>query len=295
MSEIEQSIKGKIEAVGIPLRDWDIQINYGIKTGYNDAFVITTDKRDEILANCQNDEERARTSEIIRPILRGRDIKRYSYDWADLWLIYIPWHFPLHEDDSIQGASEKAEEAFKTQYPTIYQHLLAYKEDLSARNKAETGIRYEWYAMQRWGANYSDDFNKPKIVYAELARTGNAFTIDTNKMLVGNTGYIITFDSEVSEERLYCLTGFLNSKAILFYLDNSCSKFDENGWRWLRQFVENIPIPQKTDHQLYSEVTKAIEEQCNNDCLQRINSIVYEILGLTLDEIAYLENKYANY
>ena len=120
MSEIEQSIKGKIEAVGIPLRDWDIQINYGIKTGYNDAFVITTDKRDEILANCQNDEERARTSEIIRPILRGRDIKRYSYDWADLWLIYIPWHFPLHEDDSIQGASEKAEEAFKTQYPTIW-------------------------------------------------------------------------------------------------------------------------------------------------------------------------------
>ena len=67
MSEIEQSIKGKIKAVGIPLRDWDIQINYGIKTGYNDAFVITTDKRDEILANCQNDEERARTSEIIRP------------------------------------------------------------------------------------------------------------------------------------------------------------------------------------------------------------------------------------
>lgn len=277
------------------MRDWDINIYRGVLTGYNDAFIIDSAKREEILTNCQTEDERIRTTDLIRPILRGRDIKRYSYDWADLWLIYIPWHFPLHEDNSIQGASEKAEEAFKTQYPTIYQHLLAYKEDLSARNKAETGIRYEWYAMQRWGANYSDDFNKPKIVYAELARTGNAFTIDTNKMLVGNTGYIITFDSDVSEERLYCLTGFLNSKAILFYLDNSCSKFDENGWRWLRQFVENIPIPQKTDHQLYSEVTKAIEEQCNNDCLQRINSIVYEILGLTPDEIAYLENKYANY
>ena len=87
MSNIEQSIKSKIEAIVTPLKDWDIQINYGIKTGYNDAFVITTDKRDEILANCQDDDERARTSEIIRPILRGRDIKRYSYDWADLWLI----------------------------------------------------------------------------------------------------------------------------------------------------------------------------------------------------------------
>ena len=294
MSDIEQSIKSKIEAVGTPLRDWDIQINYGIKTGYNDAFVITTDKRDEILTNCHDDDERFRTSEIIRPILRGRDIKRYNYDWADLWLIYIPWHFPLHEDDSIQGTSVKAEETFKTQYPTIYQHLLAYKENLSARNKAETGIRYEWYAMQRWGANYSDDFNKPKIVYAELARTGNAFTIDTKRMVVGNTGYIITFDSDVSKERLYCLTGFLNSKATLFYLDHSCSKFDENGWRWLRQFVENIPIPQQTNHQLFLEITKAIE-QCNSDCLQRINTIVYEILGLTPDEIAYLEKKYVNY
>ena len=171
MSEIEQSIKGKIEAVGIPLRDWDIQINYGIKTGYNDAFVITTDKRDEILANCQNDEERARTSEIIRPILRGRDIKRYGYDWAGLWLIYVPWHFPLHKDTTIQGASEKAEKAFMEQYPAVYQHLLHYKEQLSARNKAETGIRYEWYAMQRWGANYSDDFNKPKICWASVGET----------------------------------------------------------------------------------------------------------------------------
>ena len=276
------------------MRDWDINIYRGVLTGYNDAFIIDSAKRDEILANCQTEDERIRTTDLIRPILRGRDIKRYNYDWADLWLIYIPWHFPLHEDDSIQGASDKAEEVFKTQYPTIYQHLLAYKSDLSARNKAETGIRYEWYAMQRWGANYSDDFNKPKIVYAELARTGNAFTIDRKKMVVGNTGYIITFDSEVTEERLYCLTGFLNSKAALFYLDNSCSKFDENGWRWLRQFVENIPIPQQTDSQLYSEVTKTME-QCNSDSLQRINTIVYKILGLTSDEIAYLEKKYANY
>ena len=87
LSAIEQSIKRKIEAVGTPLKDWDIRINYGIKTGFNEAFVITTDKRNEILANCQTEDERTRTAELIRPILRGRDIKRYSYDWANLWLI----------------------------------------------------------------------------------------------------------------------------------------------------------------------------------------------------------------
>ena len=87
LSPIEQSIKRKMEAIGTPLKDWDIQINYGIKTGFNDAFIITTEKRDEILANCQTEEERIRTDELIRPILRGRDIKRYGYDWADLWII----------------------------------------------------------------------------------------------------------------------------------------------------------------------------------------------------------------
>ncbi|MDA6816147.1 hypothetical protein OSL60_28570, partial [Escherichia coli] len=69
------------------MKDWNIQINYGIKTGFNDAFIISTEKRDEILANCQTEDERVRTAELIRPILRGRDIKRYEYEWADLWII----------------------------------------------------------------------------------------------------------------------------------------------------------------------------------------------------------------
>ena len=80
----------------------------GEKTGCNEVFNINSKKRDEILANCQTEEEHQRTAELIRPILRGRDIKRYGYDWANLWLIYIPWHFPYQFDDSIQGASEKA-------------------------------------------------------------------------------------------------------------------------------------------------------------------------------------------
>ena len=124
LSPIEQSIKQKIESVGIPLKDWNIQINYGIKTGFNDAFIISTEKRDEILANCQTEDERQKTAELIRPILRGRDIKRYGYDWAGQWLIYIPWHFPYQFDESITGASEKAEKAFKEQYPAVYNHML---------------------------------------------------------------------------------------------------------------------------------------------------------------------------
>lgn len=87
LSPIEQSIKQKIEAVGTPLKDWDINIYRGVLTGCNEAFIISTEKRNEILASCQSDDERKRTEELIRPILRGRDIKRYGYNWAGLWLI----------------------------------------------------------------------------------------------------------------------------------------------------------------------------------------------------------------
>ncbi|GAA7272758.1 class I SAM-dependent DNA methyltransferase [Helicobacter pylori] len=80
-------LRDKIESVGTPLKDWDIQINYGIKTGCNEAFIIPTEKRDAILNACKTQEERKRTEALIKPILRGKDIKRYSYEWAGEWLI----------------------------------------------------------------------------------------------------------------------------------------------------------------------------------------------------------------
>ena len=187
LSDIEQRIKAKIEAIGTPLKDWDISINYGIKTGFNYAFIIDGTKRSALIAQDPKSEE------IIRPILRGRDIKRYGYEFADLYLLFIPWHFPFHLlKPEIKGASQEAEEVFKSQYPAIYNHLLQYKTELSNRNKSETGIRYEWYALQRWGANYWEDFSKPKIIYQELTQ-GSSFYLDKDSQFwVSNTGYLIT-------------------------------------------------------------------------------------------------------
>ena len=197
------------------MKDWDIQINYGIKTGFNDAFIISTEKRNEILNNCFSEEEKQKTAELIRPILRGRDIKRYGYNWANLWLVWIPWHFPLHLDKSIEGASEIAEQAFMEQYPAVYNHLLQYKQQLSARNKAETGIRYEWYAMQRWGANYWEDFNKPKIVYGQF-QDGAEYSFAEEGMYVSSNEYILISPS-FSPKSLLAL---LNCKASEWLLGN---------------------------------------------------------------------------
>ncbi|MGV4511182.1 Eco57I restriction-modification methylase domain-containing protein, partial [Ornithobacterium rhinotracheale] len=128
LSPIEQQIKSKIEKIGIPLKDWDVQINYGIKTGYNDAFIISGSKKDEILANCKTEEERKKTAEIIRPILRGRDIKRYGYDFADLWLI-----------NTHNGIKEKGIKPINIDdYPAIKKHLDQYWSRLEKR--ADQGV-----------------------------------------------------------------------------------------------------------------------------------------------------------
>ncbi|MPW49445.1 class I SAM-dependent DNA methyltransferase, partial [Moraxella catarrhalis] len=92
-------LRDKMESVGTPLKDWDIQINYGIKTGANEAFIITTEKRDAILNACKTKEERERTEGLIKPILRGKDIKRYSYEWAHLWVIATFPSLKLDIDD----------------------------------------------------------------------------------------------------------------------------------------------------------------------------------------------------
>ena len=128
LSPIEQSIKRKIESVGTPLKDWDIQINYGIKTGFNDAFIISTEKRNEILDNCSSDEERTKTAELIRPILRGRDIKRYGYDWANLWLI--------NTHNGIKGVKPRID---INDYPAVKAHLDQYWDKISKRaDKGDT-------------------------------------------------------------------------------------------------------------------------------------------------------------
>ena len=287
LSPIEQSIKRKIEAVGTPLKDWDIQINYGIKTGCNEAFIITSEKRNEILANCQSEDERKRTAELIRPILRGRDIKRYGYDWAGLYLIYIPWHFPFQFDATITGASEKAEKAFKEQYPAVYAHMLQYKEPLSKRNKAETGIHYEWYAMQRWGAKYWEDFNKPKIMYPNMTKY-LPFYYDEKGFYQNDKSFMIT------GKHVSYLAAFLNSSLFKFCF-RDCFPELLGGTRELRKiFFDKIPVLQVSDEidSIFKETVTQIQSDYTKEQALVIDNLLFDLYNLTIEErniIGYIE------
>jgi hypothetical protein len=282
LSPIEQSIKRKIETVGIPLKDWDINIYRGILTGYNEAFIISGEKRKELM------EQDSKSEELIRPILRGRDIKRYGYDFADLWLLFIPWHFPLQNDETIQGASEKAEQAFQQQYPAVYNHLLQYKKELSSRNKAETGIRYEWYALQRWGANYWEDFYKPKIVYIEIM-TDNptegydfpAFSFDIIGCVCLNTAYIMTGEITELKYILSILNSKLGRQLVKFYV----TQLQNRQFRMLHQSVKNFPIPPIFNNSLEIERLQA------EKLYKAIDLLVYQLYGLDEEEIKFIENQ----
>ena len=260
LSPIEQSIKRKIEAVGTPLKDWDIQINYGIKTGYNDAFIIDTAKRDEILANCQSEDERERTAELIRPILRGRDIKRYGYNWANLWLI-----------NTHNGIRGKLERIHIEDYPAIKAHLDLYLDKISKRaDKGDTPYNLRNCA-------YLEDFFKPKIVWGNLNLEG-AYSYAPDGMFVNAPSpFIATSNTAILH--------ILNSKIADYYIRSLGVTRNGGYFEYKPMFVEKLPVPMCGLERLCKYPI-----QPNTEQEHEIEHIIHSIYGLSMQETEYIEN-----
>ena len=283
LSEIEQSIKRKIEAVGKPLRDWDVSINYGIKTGFNDAFIVTTQKRDEILASCRTEEEREKTSNIFRPILRGRDIKRYSYEWSELWLIatfpskhYDIEQYPAIKEYLLSFGMERLEQTGK-EYVIDGQHIKSRKK---TNNK--------WFETQD-SISYWEDFGKQKIVWIELTDESK-FALSSDSIVPLNTVFFMI------GEHIKYLLAVINSNLIHWYYLNSLGATSGVGTnRWLKYTVECIPVPLLDEHEAVwnSIVDKTIENHTNgidaSSLESQIDEMVYSIYGLSEDEITYVQ------
>jgi len=278
----EQKIKEKMEKIGTALKDWDISINYGIKTGFNEAFIIDGKKKDELIA------QDSKNAEIIKPILRGRDIKKYKVEFADLWLIFIPWHFPLHNDSTISGNSKKADTEFKIQYPSIYEHLLKYKKNLSERNKAETGIRYEWYALQRCAASYYPEFEKEKIVWGNLALN--------SQFVLAKAGYYISAPSTLITPGNKYILSVLNSSLGDHYIRSRGVTRNGGYFEYKPMFVEHLPVPKISSEAQQSFIdlidTIIVKKEKGEDTTteeKQINQLVYKLYDLTPEEIKIVE------
>ncbi|QWO86875.1 hypothetical protein J5W67_04140 [Candidatus Akkermansia timonensis] len=275
LSPIEQSIKRKIEAVGVPLKDWDIQINYGIKTGYNDAFIISTEKRNEILTNCKDADERKRTEELIRPILRGRDIKRYGYEWANLYLIatFPSRHYNIEK------------------YPAVKQYLLSFgKERLEQTGKTYTingekikarkKTNNKWFETQD-SINYWEDFMRPKIIWKRIGSILR-FSYDTS----GHFGLDSTCFSTGQHMAYLCciLNSFMGH-----YMFKDSPKTGTGDLLVSVQAIEPISVPMNRDAEfLFEKLLNQVLEHDSKEAEKEINRIVFQLYDLSPTEISYI-------
>ena len=262
LSPIEQSIKRKIESVGTPLKDWDIQINYGIKTGFNDAFIINTEKRNEILDNCSSEEERTKTAELIRPILRGRDIKRYGYDWANLWLI--------NTHNGIKGVKPRID---VNDYPAVKAHLDQYWDKISKRaDKGDTPYNLRNCA-------YLDDFFLPKIVYPNMTKY-LPFVYDDKRHLTNQKCFIIT------GKNVAFLTAFFNSSLFKFCFRDSFPEL-QGGTRELSKiFFDKIPVIQVDfpTNEVFEKQLLDIQEEYTKSKAIEIDTMIFDLYNLSKEE-----------
>ncbi|WP_120913508.1 class I SAM-dependent DNA methyltransferase [Helicobacter pylori] len=277
-------LRDKIESVGTPLKDWDIQIYRGILTGANEAFIIPTEKRDEILNACKTQEERECTERLIKPILRGKDIKRYSYEWAHLWVINT-------HNGYTSNLKSKIPPIDIAKYPATKAHLDAHLDTIATRcDQGDTPYHLRNCA-------YLEDFEKEKIVYPCIMAKEPCFVYEEKGFYAPAPANIITGD----KIEIKYLTALLNSKCIYFAM----RKFYMGGGiegELKTNNLEKIPIPKITpqNQELARKITdyadkilqaKEKDPKANTLELEKeIDTLVYQLYNLTDEEIKIIEN-----
>ncbi|MBO6586049.1 MAG: Eco57I restriction-modification methylase domain-containing protein [Gracilimonas sp.] len=268
-----QKLLEKLRKAGTPLGEYvNGKIHYGIKTGYNKAFVIDEETKDRLI------DEDASSAEIIKPFLAGRDIKRYQQPDQENYLIFTRRGTDLDK------------------YPAIKKYLEGFKKELEPRPKdvpsedwpGRKPGTYQWYEIQD-GVDYYKEFEKPKIIYAEIATRGQ-FMIDEDNMYVDTTSFILGNSS-------YNLLGVLNSKLWTFMFSQISSEIRGGYYRWKSQYLEVMPLPKVLDDSneigsLVNQILTAKKEnpEADTGALEaEIDQLVYQLYGLTEEEIAIVE------
>ncbi|EER68596.1 Eco57I restriction-modification methylase domain-containing protein [Gemella haemolysans] len=294
-------VKEKIDTIGKPLGDWNIEINYGIKTGLNDAFIIDKEKYDELVKKDRKNKE------ILVPLLRGRDINRYSKNYADLYLINV------HNGYKI--GIEKISEINIDDYIFVKEHLNSFEPKLSKRSdKGKTPYNLRNCA-------YLNDFKNQKIIYGETV-TGASFFLDNDGFIIDKTAFMLLGES------IKYILALLNSRFIEFAYKTFYAGIilSSSGFQYNKEYLKKLPIivpTQEQEEYLTNLADKMLEskeklfklnkllelaindknyemqlelrekiEDLNEEILDTdyaIDSYVYDIYGITVEERALIE------
>ena len=279
LSDIERSIKAKIEAIGTPLKDWDIQINYGIKTGFNDAFIIDSAKRNEILDACQTEDERQLTAEIIRPILRGRDIKRYDYEFADQYIIAT---FPSRQYniDDYQALREFLLSFGMERLEQTGKEYNINGEKVKARKKTNN----KWFETQD-SISYWDDLSRPKIIWK---RVGSIIRFSYDEKGV----FGLDSTCFATGKHIPYLCCVLNS-SMGHYLLNGAPRTGTGDLLISVQAVEPVRVPVIDDsYESFSDLVRRFITNPSSELDDEIDNIIFDLYGLNPAEREYIVNNY---
>lgn len=270
ISSIQKNIKIKMEKMGKILKEWDIQINYGIKTAFNDAFIINETTKKDII------KDDPKSSKIIKPVLRWKDILKYGYKFAGLYLInthnWVKWKITRIDCPK--------------EYPGVFNYLKTFLPEIEARQD-----QWDHWSNLR-NCAYIEEFEKEKIIYSEISQSP-CFCYDNNGFYIWNTWYILTWKS------IKYLTALLNSKLVSFWFKNFYSTNMWSSWyRYLAQYMENLPIPQisEKDQKPFVDIVDQIlakkKQNPNVDTTkfeEQIDQMVYKLYWLTDEEIKTIE------
>lgn len=270
LNKTEKDILEKVKKCK-PLKDWNIQINYGIKTGFNEAFIIDEKTKNKLIL------EDKKSKEIIKPLLRGRDIKRYSYDFKNLYLINT--HNGIKEKNILPIDINK--------YSAIKKHLDKYYSDLEVRQ--DKGITP--YNLRNCA--YLEEFDKPKIIYAETTISPN-FYYDNENFIAEKTNFIMT------GENLKYIMAVLSSKLgfYIFYNFYSEITLGDVGFQYRKSSLEEFPIPE-VDKKIEKEIINLVEKVIKGkkkgidtrEFEEEIDKIVYGLYNLNENEIKIIEGE----
>ena len=274
LSAAEWRVLDKMRAVGKPLGDWEVRINRGITTGCNEAFVIDDATRNALIA------EDPRSAKILKPVLRGRDIKRWRARWTGRWLIAT---FPSLQIDI-------------NEYPSVKKHLENFGRERLEQNgkslgngvKARKRTNNAWFETQDATAYYKD-FAEEKLLWMDLADRGR-FSYDADETFAVNTVFVLVGGP------VKFLSAVLNSSLATWFMDNTAVTSGMGVTRWIRAFVSNIPIPvpppekQSSLVRLVDDILAA--KDTGGDIApteEKIDRLVYSLYGLDEKEIALID------
>ncbi len=267
------TLKSKIEHGSRLLKDFNIRINFGIKTGYNEAFIIDENKKKELI------DADKRNAEIIKPIIRGRDLKKYSYAFEKVYLI--------NSHNGIKSVGLKRIEA-ETEYPTIYEHLNRFSPKV--QNRSDRGDH--WSNLRNCA--YLEDFEKDKIIWGEISDKPK-FAFDDEKYFAEATTFLMT------GEKLKFFLAILNSKVSEWYFNLIGTTTGMGTNRWKKYKIELLPI--KIASQAQEREIEILVDQIltikklnsladTTDLENQIDQLVYQLYDLTEEEINIIEDSY---